>query len=253
YCEDMRAYLLLDPDTHDVLFQTHVQFDERFTPHDSSSSSIPSSSSSHLEDPLFEEIDEEVIDAIEDPIPTDVVTMPKWAHTTVSEATPFIEDLPPTRHHHTHSTGSGILCQAVSEDPQSFSKAHGIPEWDDAMTAEYSSLMKNHTWDLVSLPKGRNMVRCKWVYRTKYTVDGSIDKYKAHLVAKGFSQVEGIDYSETFAPVAKMDFVRLVLVISASQGWPVYQMDVKSALLHGDLQEEIYMEQLVGFVLDSSL
>ncbi|KAH9323687.1 hypothetical protein KI387_018326, partial [Taxus chinensis] len=72
----------------------------------------------------------------------------------------------------------------VSEDPQSFSKAHGIPKWDDAMAAEYSSLMKNHTWDLVSLPKGRKMVKCKWVYRTKYAVDGSIDKYKAHLIAK---------------------------------------------------------------------
>ncbi|KAH9325685.1 hypothetical protein KI387_005863, partial [Taxus chinensis] len=185
----MRAYQILDSDTHDVLFQTHVQFDEHFTPHDSSSSSMPPSSS-HLEDPFFEEVDEEVIDVVEDLIPTNVVTMPKWARTIVSEATPFIEDLPPTRHHHTHSTGYGILCQAIFEDPQSFSKAHGIQEWDDVMVDEYSSLMKNHTWDLVSLPKGRNMVRCKWVYRTKYVVDGSIDMYKARLVYKGFSQVE---------------------------------------------------------------
>ncbi|KAH9298006.1 hypothetical protein KI387_029688, partial [Taxus chinensis] len=109
-------------------------FDERFTPHDSSSSSIPSSSSSHLEDPFFEEIDEEVIDAIKDLIPTYVVNMPKWNHTTISEAAPFIKDLPPTRHHHAHSTSFGILCQVLSEDPQYFSKAHGIPEWDDAMT-----------------------------------------------------------------------------------------------------------------------
>ncbi|KAH9327389.1 hypothetical protein KI387_007567, partial [Taxus chinensis] len=85
-------------------------FDEHFT-HDSSSSSIPYSSSSHLEDPFSEEIDEEVIDAIEDHIPLDVVTMPKWARTTISEATPFIEDLPPTRHHHAHSTGFRLLCQ----------------------------------------------------------------------------------------------------------------------------------------------
>ncbi|KAH9296875.1 hypothetical protein KI387_028557, partial [Taxus chinensis] len=111
----------------------------------------------------------------------------------------------------------------------------------------------NHTWDLVSLPKGRKMVRCKWVYRTKDIVDGSIDKYKARLVAKDFSQVEGIDYSETFAPVAKMDYVRLVLAIAASHGWPVYQMDMKSAFLHGDLKEEIYMGQPAGFVQDSSL
>ncbi|KAH9313676.1 hypothetical protein KI387_022303 [Taxus chinensis] len=253
YCEDMRAYHLVDPNTHDVLFQTHVQFDEHFTPHDFSYSSTPSSCSSHLEDPFFEEIDEEVIDAIEDPIPTDVITMPKWARTTVSEVAPFIEDLPPTRHHYTHSIGYGLLCQTVSEDPQSFSKAHGIPEWDDAMAAEYSSLMKNHTKDLVSLPKGRKMVRCKWVYQTKYIANGSIDKYKGHLIVKGFSQVEGIDYSETFAPIAKMDSVRLVLALATSQGWPVYQMGVKSAFLHEDLQEEIYMEQLARFVQDSSL
>ncbi|KAH9297072.1 hypothetical protein KI387_028754, partial [Taxus chinensis] len=79
-------------------------------------------------------INEEVIDVIEDPIPTDVITMPKWARSIVFEAVPFIEDLPPTRHHRAHSTGSGLLCQVVSEDPQSFAKAHGIQEWDDAIT-----------------------------------------------------------------------------------------------------------------------
>ena len=129
----------------------------------------------------------------------------------------------------------------------------GHVEWDRAMDEEYSSLMKNHTWDLCPLLKGRKLVRCRWVYRTKYAADGSIDRYKARLVAKGFSQVEGIDYSETFAPVAKMNSIRLVLSLAASQGWTVYQMDVKSAFLHGDLHEEIYMEQPQGFVQDSSL
>ena len=95
------------------------------------------------------------------------------------------------------------------------------------MAEEYSSLMKNHTWDLVPLPKGRKLVRCKWVYRTKYATDGYVDKYKARPVAKGFSQVEGIDYSETFAPVAKMNSIRLVLSLATSQHWLVYQMDVK--------------------------
>jgi hypothetical protein len=121
------------------------------------------------------------------------------------------------------------------------------------MTEEYSSLMKNHTWDLVSLPKGRNLVHYKWIYKTKYAADGSVDKYKARLVAKGFSQVEGIDYSETFSPISKMNSIRLVISLAASQGWSVYQMDVKSAFLHGDLDEEIYMEQPLGFVQDSSL
>eukprot|EP00253_Pinus_taeda_P018781 PITA_18781 len=122
------------------------------------------------------------------------------------------------------------------------------------MNEEYHSLLANDTWDLVPLPKGRKLVRCKWVYRTKYGPDGKVDKHKARLVAKGFSQVEGIDYTETFSPVAKMNSIRLVLSLAASLKWEVHQMDVKSAFLHGDLHEEIYMEQPIGFIqTDSSL
>eukprot|EP00253_Pinus_taeda_P027648 PITA_27648 len=122
------------------------------------------------------------------------------------------------------------------------------------MNEEYRSLLENDTWDLVPLPKGRKLVRCKWVYRTKYEPDGKVDKHKAHLVAKGFSQVEGIDYTETFSLVAKMNSIHLVLSLAASFKWEVHQMDVKSAFLHGDLHEEIYMEQPTGFIqTDSSL
>ena len=120
------------------------------------------------------------------------------------------------------------------------------------MEEEYNSLINNHTWDLVSLPKGRKVVPCKWIYRTKFAVDGSVDKHKARLVAKGFSQILGIDYTENFAPVAKMNSIRLTLAIAAAQGWVVHQMDVKSAILNGDLHEEIYMEQPQGFIQDST-
>eukprot|EP00253_Pinus_taeda_P002871 PITA_02871 len=122
------------------------------------------------------------------------------------------------------------------------------------MNEEYHSLLANDTWDLVPLPEGRKLVRCKWVYRTKYGPDGKVDKHKARLVAKGFSQGEGIDYTETFSPVAKMNSIRLVLSLAASLKWEVHQMDVKSAFLLGDLHEEIYMEQPIGFIqTDSSL
>ena len=96
-------------------------------------------------------------------------------------------------------------------------------------------------------------MKCKWVYRTKVAADGTISKYKARLVAKGFSQVQGVDYTETFAPVAKMDSIRLVLAISASKHWEVHHMDVKSAFLHGDLAEEVYMQQPEGYTSDPSL
>jgi hypothetical protein len=85
--------------------------------------------------------------------------------------------------------------------------------------------------------KGRKLVICKWVYRTKYASDGSVERHKAQLVSKGFSQVEGIDYNETFSPIAKMNSICLVLSLAASHKWEVHQMDVKSTFLHGDLQE----------------
>ena len=103
---------------------------------------------------------------------------------------------------------------AIALDPQSFKEASGILEWDRAMEEEYNSLIKNNTLDLVSLPKGRKVARCKWIYQTKFVVDGGVDKHKARLVAKGFSQVLGIDYTKTFAPVTKMNSIRLTLAIT---------------------------------------
>ena len=105
------------------------------------------------------------------------------------------------------------------------------------MDKEMNSLQKNTTWELVSLPRGRKLVQCKWIFRTKVAENGSTCKYKARLVGKGFSQVQGVDYHETFAPVTKMDSIRLVLEISASKHWEVHHMDVKSAFIHGDIHE----------------
>jgi hypothetical protein len=140
-----------------------------------------------------------------------------------------------------------------SSDPQSYGDVAGNPFWESAMQEEYNSLLKNQSWDLVPLPYGRKLVRCRWVYRTKSAMDGPIRKYKVRLVAKGFQQVHGIDYDEAFALVAKMDSIRLTISIAASKGWEVHQMDVKNAFLHGDLSEEIYKEQPQGFMQDSYL
>ena len=115
------------------------------------------------------------------------------------------------------------------------------------MEAECESLMKNQIWDLTPLPLGKKPIGCKWVYKVRYKVDGTLDKYKARLVAKGFSQREGTDYEETFAPTTKMSTIRLVLAISAQNGWKVHQMDVKSAFLNRELEEDVYMYQPQGF------
>ena len=116
------------------------------------------------------------------------------------------------------------------------------------MNEEYCSLLANITWDFVPLPKGRKLFRCKWVYRTKFGPDGKVDKHKVRLVTKGFSQVEGIEYTETFSHVSKMNSIQLVPSLVASFKLEFHQMDVKSAFLHGDLHEEIYMEQPPVFI-----
>ena len=111
-----------------------------------------------------------------------------------------------------------------------------------AMREEMHALQKNKTWELVPLPKGKKAVGCKWVFTVKQNPKGEVDRYKARLVAKGYSQTYGIDYDETFAPVAKMGTVRTLISCAVNFGWPLHQMDVKNVFLHGDLQEEVYME-----------
>ena len=115
------------------------------------------------------------------------------------------------------------------------------------MNEEIHALEKTHTWDLVDLPPNKTPVGCKWVYKIKTRSDGTIERYKARLVAKGYTQEYGIDYEETFAPVARVTSVRSLLAIAAVQKWKLYQMDVKNAFLHGDLMEEIYMHPPPGF------
>jgi hypothetical protein len=153
----------------------------------------------------------------------------------------------------TQTTGVSFLSHTISNDPQQFNDSFGVLEWGASTTKEYSSLMKNHTWDLIHLLRGLKIVHYKWVYRTKYVADIFVDKNKVCLVAKGFSHVEGIDYSETFAPIAKMNYEALVLSLVASQGCSFHQMDVKSTFLHGDLDEQVYMEQPPSFLQYSSL
>jgi len=100
-----------------------------------------------------------------------------------------------------------------------------------------AALDANATWELVALPEDKKVIGCKWVYKVKHNVDGSVSKYKARLVAKGYAQTYGIDYEETYSPVAKMTIVRTIIVMAATKGWSLRQMDVKNVFLHGDLQE----------------
>ncbi|KAK2380773.1 putative mitochondrial protein [Trifolium repens] len=132
--------------------------------------------------------------------------------------------------------------------PKTVHEALSHPRWKQAMIDEMIALESNQTWELVPLPPGKSVVGCRWVFNVKVGPDGQIDRLKARLVAKGYTQVYGQDYSDTFSPVAKMTSVRLFLAMAAMKRWPLFQLDIKNAFLHGDLEEEIYMEQPPGFV-----
>ncbi len=110
------------------------------------------------------------------------------------------------------------------------------------MDEKVAALDANATWGLVVLPKDKKEIGCKWVYKVKHNADGSMSRYKARLITKGYAQTYGIDYEETYSPVAKMTTIRIIIAMVATKGWFLHQMDVKNVFLRGDLQEEVYME-----------
>ncbi|MCO5582897.1 hypothetical protein L7F22_036799 [Adiantum nelumboides] len=137
------------------------------------------------------------------------------------------------------------LMAKVAQDvePACFEETAENDKWQEAMNEEMDALYGNETWELVPLPKGKKPIGCRWVYKVKHNSDGSVSRYKARLVAKGYAQTHGIDYEETFAPVAKMVTFRAIIAMVVAKGWILCQMNVKNAFLHGDLQEKVYMEQ----------
>lgn len=149
-----------------------------------------------------------------------------------------------------HCTVTACLFTGVltEEEPVCYEEAKGYPEWEEAMQEEIEALKKNETWELVPKPENCTPVTCKWVYRLKKKSDSTIDKFKARLVARGFSQSYGLDYEETFSPVAKMVTVRSIFSLAAFKSWKLWQLDVKNAFLYGELDREVFMEQPKGFV-----
>jgi hypothetical protein len=114
------------------------------------------------------------------------------------------------------------MSHIIDTEPSFHGEAIGQQVWQDAMTKEYQCIMKNDVWDIVPRPKGKSVVTSKWIYKIKLATDGSVKKYKARFVARGFSQVEGIDYEETFAPVSQYTSIRTIIALVASMGWRLH-------------------------------
>lgn len=133
------------------------------------------------------------------------------------------------------------------EEPVNYSQAVKKRDWRQAMQSELDSIEKNGTWFLTKLPDGHKVIGLKWIYKLKKDAEGNIIKYKARLVAKGYVQEQGVDYDEIFAPITRLETVRLLLALAAKNQWQVHHLDVKTAFLNGEINEEVYVMQPEGY------
>lgn len=155
-----------------------------------------------------------------------------------------------------HIQEYALSVDSLPTEPKSYQEAISGKDsirWKNAMQEEMESLLKNEVWELVPLPKDRKPISCKWIYKIKMNPDQSIERFKARLVVRGFSQKHGIDFAETFAPVAKYTSLRLLFGMAVQFDLHILQLDIKTAFLYGDLQEETFMDQPEGFTVGENL
>jgi hypothetical protein len=150
------------------------------------------------------------------------------------------------------SFGDDFIVYLVDDTPRTIEEAYSSLDADylkEAIKSEMDSIISNGTWEVVSIPYGCKPIGCKWVFKKRLRPDGTIEKYKVRLIAKGYSQKEGEDFFDTYSPVARLTTIRVLLSLTTSYGLLVHQMDVKTTFLNGELEEEIYMDQSDGFAV----
>ncbi|RVW62129.1 Retrovirus-related Pol polyprotein from transposon RE2 [Vitis vinifera] len=241
YSSHQNGYRCLDPVTQKVLISRHVVFNENTFPAKDglqSSELLPVVSSQDSPDSPLESLPIPTsphISTLPSPIPGPAPTLsiPEFSSSS-------------NHSHHPMTTRS----QTGNLKPRTFSdfKLYSTQYPLQALSKEYDALLANETWKLCPRPVDHNVVGNKWVYKVKQTSTGEVDRFKARLVALGFAQEEGIDFTETFSPVIKPSTVRVLLTLSVQFDWEIRQLDVSNAFLHGILLEDVYMEQPKGFV-----
>ncbi|KAL0451427.1 UNVERIFIED_CONTAM: Retrovirus-related Pol polyprotein from transposon RE2 [Sesamum latifolium] len=275
YAMHKKAYKLFDLDNHHVIFSRDVQFYEGTFPFSTISqndTSLPMPNVQLQLDHMMETV------SPPDSPPATLTELTPSSHTApvVAPIVPdsvHVDNLPLRRSHrqihrpgwlndfvssvsspsllHSNSADytSFVASLSTLQEPNTYLEAVKHIQWRDAMKEELDALERNCTWSLVPLPLGKHPIGCKWVFKTKLRADGSIERHKARFVAKGFHQVAGIDYNGNFSPVAKTMTVRLFLTLAAAHGWPLQQIDVNNAFLHGYLDEDLYMTPPEGMPL----
>ncbi|WZZ50841.1 hypothetical protein YC2023_050948 [Brassica napus] len=266
-----KAYRLLDPSTRRIIVSRDVVFDEnqswKWTETEAkevnTESCIVDFGLRDVESPNIQpEEDTQVGEAVKNSIKTEEDSeeespVPLRRSSRVSKMPSYLEDYELICE---DDDEYELLCEIevehllllANEEPWSYEEAKELKVWRDACEDEIKSIVKNNTWSLVDLPPNCKAIGLKWVFKVKKNSDGSIHKYKARLVAKGYIQKHGVDFDEVFTPVARIETVRLIIGIAASRGWELHHLDVKTAFLHGELKEEVYVSQPEGYVIRGS-
>ena len=239
YGSNTKGYRLYDPVQRKVLHSRDVRFNEQ--EFSENREAAPKDSDSEVRRVTLELSSEPNTDPGSPNMPDDPAPQPAQPELRRS-----------TRHRHPPDY-YGTLWSHLSfqSEPTSFEEATASPcssKWMEAMKSEMKSLSDNNVWDLVQLPIGKKAVGSKWVYKVKRGADGSVERHKARLVAQGFSQRYGADYDETFSPVVRSESLRSLVAISVQCGFKLHHVDVSTAFLNGNLEEEVYMKQPKGFV-----
>ena len=144
---------------------------------------------------------------------------------------------------------TSLLSVLQVPEPYTYSQAKNSPKWMEAMNKELEALEANDTWSLTTLPPNKKALTSKWVYKIKFMPDGSTERYKTRFVISGFKQVKDKDYKHTFSPVAKLTTVRILIALATAKGWPLHQLDINNAFLHGFIDKEVYMHPPEDYVI----